>query len=350
MIYFGYLLFLILMLAIERYSVRFSPIIRILIPIVYALFIGLRGKYVGVDTEAYYDHFYTFGRWGCDFVEPGFDWINRVLFGWGYNANAFFLANAMITLFFIYLALNRLDRKRYTYTAFCMYMLTFTFLVNGMRQGIACGIFVFAYQFIEERKPIHYCLSLLFASLFHASALFLIPLYFLEKKHLSQPVYIGLFVFSFIGLFVDISSYIPAIELGTRDYSRYVENANKAQASSLGFIITTILNILVLALMLKNRIHERYSLLFNLVFLSFLLKNLGYSLPIIGRVAIYFTWFVYFLYPIVLSKKSRPLFNNIFVTRTAIVGIIIAVWLNSLLGSENMLIPYNFYWEDNVLF
>lgn len=338
------------MLSIERNSARFRPVIRILIPFVYALFIGLRGKYVGVDTETYCEHFYTFGMWGCDFVEPGFDWINRVLYGWGYNANAFFLANASITLFFIYLALNKLDKKEYTYTAFCMYMLTFTFLVNGMRQGIACGIFVYAYQYIEGRKPVHYTLLLLLASLFHASALFLIPLYFLQKKHLPQSVYVGLFIFSFIGLFVDISSYIPAIELGARDYSRYIENANKIQASSLGFIITTILNILLLMLMLKNRIHERYSLLFNLVFLSFLLKNFGYSLPIIGRVAIYFTWFIYFLYPILLSRKSKPLFNNMYLTRIVIVGIIIAVWLNSLFGAENMLLPYSFYWEDDVLF
>ena len=290
MIYFVYVFFLIAMLAIERESAKFRPIVRIIIPIVYTLLIGLRDTSIGNDTETYYEHYYYYGQFGCDFIEPGFDWLNRIMFSMGYNANHFFIVNAAITMFFIYMALNRLKEKNYTYTAFCMYLLTFTFLVNGMRQGVACGILIFAHRFIEERRIIPYILTILLAAQFHASALILLPLYFLGNRHLTAKLYVGIFIFSFIGVFVDISSYVPSFELLGRDYGTHVENMNISDASSLGFIVSTALNILVLTLALNNQIHKHFPLLFNLVFISYVLKNLGFSIPIVGRLTVYFTW------------------------------------------------------------
>lgn len=345
MIYFVYIFFLIAMLAIERESARFRPFVRVIIPTVYALLIGLRGTSIGKDTETYYEHFYYYGEWGCNFVEPGFDLLNRVMFSMGYNANQFFIANAAITLFFIYLALNRLDKKDYTLAAFCMYLLTIAFLVNGMRQGVACGMFMYAYKFIENRKPVPYFLVMLLATQFHASALMLLPLYFLSNRHLSEKWYIAIFIFSFIGVFTDISSYIPSLELLGRDYGNHIENMRIAEASALGFIVSTTLNILVLLLMFKNQIHKRYPLLFNLIFFSFILKNFGYSIPIIGRVTIYFTWFTYLMYPILLKKQNKPLFNSMYLTKIAVFGIILTLWFNGLFSAANMLIPYKFYWE-----
>ena len=341
MIYFAYLLFLITMLTIERNSARLRPIIRVIIPIVYILLIGLRGTSIGTDTETYYEHFYIFGQWGCNFVEPGFDWINRIMFKWGFNANHFFIVNAAITMSFTYLALDRLKKKEYTYTAFCMYLLTFAFLVNGMRQGVACGIFIYANKFIEEKKPIKYILLLSFASLFHASSLILLPLYFLDKIRLTDKLYIGIFIFSFVGLFVNLSSYIPSIALLGRDYGSHVENMHVESASYLGFTITTLLNIVILALMLKNQIHKHRSSLFNLIFISFVLKNIGFSMPIIGRLTIYFSWFAYFIYPIILDKRSKPLFKSMDITRIVFISIHIALWINEILK----LMPYKFYWE-----
>ena len=306
--------------------------------------IGFRGKSIGKDTETYYEHYYNFGLWGCDFVERGFDWINRIMFSWGCNANDFFLVNAAITLFFIYLSLNRL-KKNYTVTAFCMYLLSFTFLVNGMRQGVACGMFIYAYKFIEDRKPLPYVLILLLASQFHASSIMLIPLYLLGNKHLSDKLYFIIFIFSFIGLFVNLSSYVPSLELLGRDYSNYVENMRIVDASYLGFTVSSVLNVIVLILMLKNQIHKQYPLLFNLIFFSFVLKNLGFSMPVIGRVTIYFSWFVYYIYPIILSKNSKSLFNSMYITRFIIIGIITVMWFNNLFSKANMLMPYKFYWE-----
>ena len=348
MIYFVYLVLLILLLTIERSNKVLSKYCRIIIPVLYTLFIGLRGKYVGVDTETYYEHYYMFGQWGCDFVEPGFDKINTLCFSMGWGANSLFLICAAITCFFLYLALNRLG-KEYTVAAFFLYLFTFAFLVNGMRQGIACAIFVYAYHFIVERKWFWYIPCILVASLFHVSVLLLLLIYLLRDYSLNNKIYVLLYICSFVGLFFDLSSYLPQIELGNRDYSGYAENVKISQASSLGFIVTTFLNVVILSLILRNKLYQKYPLLVNLVFIAFCLKNLGYNLPIIGRLTIYFSWFVFLLYPVLYYNANKFCFKSKQITILIILLINAAVWINSLFSSANKLMPYLFYWEKSFI-
>lgn len=347
MIYIGYLLILLLLLLGERFSSRNSWVYRIIIPILYVLLIGLRGPSIGVDTPTYYEHYYVFGQWGADFIEPGFDWLNRYLYAQGYGAEVFFTAIAAITVFFIFLTLNRLDKREYTISALCLYFFTFTFLVNGMRQGVACAVFLYAYKFIEDRKPIYYLLLIGFAALFHFSALLLLPLYFLGRYHLPTTWYIAIYILSFVGVFMDISAYIPQINIGIIDYSDYIENLKLEQASYVGFIVTTILNILILLLMVKNGTFKTVPLLSNLIFLSFILKNIGFNIPIVGRVTIYFSWFVYLLYPIILSSDKRPLFRSHFLTVLLILAFNVAIESNAILSPANKILPYRFFWEES---
>lgn len=337
--------FLISTLTIEHYAHSCRKLCRVIIPIVYTLFIGLRHTSIGTDTLTYYEHYYTYGRWGCYFVEPGFDWINRVMYGMGYNANAFFIVLAAITSLFLYLSLNKL-KEGYTIAAFCMYLLTFSFLINGMRQGIACAIFLYSCNFIITRRPLIYLLLILLASSFHASAIILLPLYFLKDYSFPKEVYVIIYVLSFIGVFTNISSYLPRLELFGRDYSIHLEeNLVVASASSLGFIIACILNVVILSLMIKNNQFKENPLLANFVFIALCLKNIGFNLPIIGRLTIYFTWFIYLMYPKILSRKSKPLFGNMDLTRALIFIIVMAIWMNNLTFAGNRQIPYLFYWE-----
>lgn len=345
MIYFFYLVVLVFLLILERNDKSHRKLYRIIIPLLYVFLIGLRGNNVGVDSNTYYDHYYTYGKWGCDFIEPGFDWLNRVLYAQGYEANSLFVAMAAISLLFLYLALDRLDRN-YSISAFCVYLLTFTFFVNGMRQGVVCAIFFYAYKFIEEEKFIRYVSLLLFASLFHASSFLLIPLYFLKNHALPSFWYVVIYILSFGGLFLDLSAYMPQIDLGMRDYSSYVEEVNTEHASYLGFGVVSLLELLVFTLMLRNKIFKSMPLLANLVFLGFIFRNLGFNLPIVGRITIFFSWFVYLMYPIILAPDKIPMFRSRQFTCILLLVINGALWCNGILSPANKLLPYKFYWED----
>ena len=348
MIYLLYISLLIVLLIIEAKKKELSKLCRLLIPILFTLLTGLRGQTIGVDTPTYYDHYYVYGRWGCDFIEPGFDWINRFCFSLGFGANSLFIVMAAITCLFFYLSLNRLNKKEYTIAAFFTYLFTFTFLVNGMRQGVACAIFFYAYWLIVDRKWIRYIACILFASLFHASALLLLPIYLLNKYKFNNKIYIFIYLLSFLGLFIDLSPYLPSIELGNRAYSEYAENVNIVTASSLGFIVTTALNIIIFYLILKNKLFNKFPLLANLVFIAFCLKNIGFHLPIIGRITIYFSWFVFLIYPMICYECKKHLFKSKEFTLMIILLIDMSIWLNSLFSKTNIILPYYFYWEEKL--
>lgn len=344
MIYFFYLLILVFLLILERNDRPHRKLYRIIIPLLYILIVGLRGNNVGVDSFTYYEHYYTYGKFGCDFIEPGFDWLNRILYAQGYEANSLFIAIAAITVLFFYLALNRLDRA-YSISAFCIYLMTFTVLVNIMRQGVACAVFLYAYKFIQEKKLIPYILLIVFASLFHASALILIPLYFILGYSLPSTWYVVIYILSFAGLFVDLSTYIPEVGFWGRDYSRYAENVKIEQASRIGFMVSTVLNVGIFYLMFSNRMFKKLPLLSNLVFAAFILKNLGFSFPIMGRITIYFSMFVFLLYPILLQKSQRYLFRSRELTVLFLIIINGAIWINGILSTTHKLLPYTFFWE-----
>lgn len=344
MIYFFYLVTLIFLLVLERNDKPRRKLYRIIIPVLYTLFIGLRGNNVGVDSLTYYDHYYTYGKWGCDFIEPGFDWLTRILYAQGYEANALFVAMAAISLLFLYLALDRLDRD-YSISAFCVYLLTFAFFVNGMRQGVACAVFLYAYKFIQEKKLIPYILLIVFASLFHASALILIPLYFILGYSLPSAWYVVIYILSFAGLFVDLSTYIPEVGFWGRDYSRYAENVKIEQASWTGFMVSSALNVGVFYLMFSNRMFSKLPVLSNLVFAAFVFKNLGFNMPIVSRVTIYFSWFIFLLYPLLLQKNRRYLFRSRELTVLFLIIINGAIWINGILSTTHKLLPYTFFWE-----
>lgn len=336
---------MLLLLKAERVDVKVSRVCRVAIPVIYTLFIGLRGKNVGVDTHTYYDGYYIFGRWGYDFIEIGYDWLNRFFYSLGWGANSLFLAMAGISCFFFYLSLERLKGKYYTIAAFFIYLFTFTFLVNGMRQGVAVAVFMYAYKFIEERKWFYYIPCILFASLFHTSVLLLLPIYLLNQYHLSGKIYVYIYILSLIGLFVDLSPYLPQIELGNRDYSGYATDVKIETPSSLGFIVTTVLNIILFVLILKNQLYKKIPLPVNFVIMSFCLKNIGFNITIISRISVYFNWYVFMILPYIFYMCRSYLLDSRKLSIASIILIHIAIWLNALFSDANRLLPYIFYWE-----
>lgn len=61
----------------------------------------------------------------------------------------------------------------------------FNFMVQGMRQGIAICICLFAIESCKSRKPIRFLLQIFLAMLFHASAIIFLPVYWLYSLRLD---------------------------------------------------------------------------------------------------------------------------------------------------------------------
>lgn len=77
-----------------------------------------------------------------------------------------------------------------------MLSLFYVFTFTGLRQTVALAITFISYRFISEKRPIPFIVSVLIASLFHASALIMLPAYLLAKLKIGfkQPIMVGISV------------------------------------------------------------------------------------------------------------------------------------------------------------
>ncbi|MDO4764137.1 MAG: EpsG family protein, partial [Flavobacteriaceae bacterium] len=86
-------------------------------------------------------------------VEPGFVFLVSFIKLFTAKSLYFFLVCAFLSIFPMYLGLKRMDIK-YMFISFFIYLLVFylTYPFNGMRQGIAMGIFIFSLPFIFKNN------------------------------------------------------------------------------------------------------------------------------------------------------------------------------------------------------
>lgn len=160
-----------------------------------------RDQYNGIDSESYFETGYC---WSVD--------IGNFL---GLSYNGFILVLTGITLFFLlrfywkYSSLPLLSIVLYVGLYFFYYNMIL------LRQMVAVVFFLYALQFIREKKTIGFLLTTFAGSLFHLSILVVIPVYFyLRYFKISLPsllilfgisvaVYIGGLLF-FLELFLHV--------------------------------------------------------------------------------------------------------------------------------------------------
>ena len=106
--------------------------------------------------------------------------------------------------------------ERYKIHAWGLFLYIVTFMLfqgwDWVRQSVAMHMFLFSLQYIESRSMGKYMLCVLFASMFHYSALCLIPFYFIYSIRI-RPIYllmfsIGLFVLAELGVFNNVKVFL----------------------------------------------------------------------------------------------------------------------------------------------
>lgn len=350
MIYIIYLIILVVLLVAESKQAKANNVFRWVIPAIYVLLIGLRGEKIGVDTEVYYNHYFTFGQFGCDFVEPGFDWLNRFCFHLGWSQAPFFIICAAFAVFPVALSLSKVGRKEYSLFMLLFCTTTFISLCNGMRQNMACGLIFALLLFLESHilnkwiAIILYFATFYFASLFHASVLLILPIYLLKFARLSRKTYVAIYVLSFFLISNNISQYIPTIEIGNRDYSNYEDSIMmNATASSLGFIIVLLKNILILVSILKADFFKKYPLFSNSVFVMLVLTNASFTIPLMNRINMYLGWFSLLLISFAYHRFNKKENSTNSVLLQALLAIILIVFVYGIFSPANKVFPYEFY-------
>ena len=247
--------------------------------------------------------------------------------------------------------------QKYTNKTFESIIILFVFFMlylwidHPARNFCSCIIYITGVKYIYDRKMIPYVLTCFIASLFHMTAIFLIPIYFLYRFYSTKILFVltvaaSTFVIiqsisgSLIAKFLEINDYL-ALRMSSYMGTEYMERV------SLSTSLSTMFHGIIVIFMLSNRkiIESRYSygyfvLLLSIIF--FITSVVGISFGILFRFKYYFILF----YCIAISYLYEATYNSI--KRFIINILILIVPMGAMImqiTKTSKYIPYSNYLE-----
>lgn len=243
----------------------------------------------------------------------------------------FFAISAFITLFFIYKTIVELSDS----SPICLFLFVisgeYIMSYNAVRQYIAIALFVYSLKFILRKDFRRYLFYIILASTMHSSAIFLLPLYFLNRIEPNKKNHL-VFLLSAIALLPLFSTVFYSI-LGLTKYSFYLESSYNSYDPTYSELITfSIIYITSLIFYNKCKDDQKYRLLLNFELVSLIIALLSFKIILAYRVIFYFR-FIQILMLVTISKhiknkKNRLLFFIIFISMYSGITLIGGYFLN----------------------
>lgn len=189
----------------------------------------------------------------------------------------------------------------------------------GIRQSIAIALFFYSIKFIIEKKITYYAIFIIIASLFHTSALILLPIYFLNRINFNRMLIFILYVSSifltsstflheqFSNVILNLSKYVDFINTYASSIeTSYFKTDLSRVDSGYGVFLRQITTLYIIYK--SKNILERIpnlKIYFLLYLIYAILSNIFFSIDLITRIILYFN----ICFPIVLGA-TLYFFNN----------------------------------------
>lgn len=202
------------------------------------------------------------------------------------------------------------------FSLFLMLCVVFISTMNGLRQVLAGVILVMGWPLIRERKPLLFALVALLASTFHASAIIVIPLYFIISGRRYNPG-IWLFLLFVVLCFASPSAAYRIMGDVLEDslYKDYLENESK-----MGVMRLIVESVPVVISLLYHKINppahtesrgnsarqRMIDVLINMQIVSLGFTALGLQMVYFARISMYFS----LVLPLLLPETIKGVFNK----------------------------------------
>lgn len=290
------------------------------------LFLPVAFRGYGVDHESYLSLYNKISEYGLFYLqtyegtpEPLFMIINFIAVYIG-DFQYVYIISSFISLFFTYKAFIRKINE--ISLSMCVWMFASLYYLNlfGLvRISIAVGIITYAYKYIEESNFKKYSTYVIFATLFHYSALIMLPLYIIFKDDYSNTLrsksikkswltlVILLLVFVISGYFIEQFEHISW--LGR--YKQYFEGTSFSVINNIGGQYFLILMMIIFGKRIKNK--EKYGTLYLGMFIAMLIIVFGSIFVSFMRLTYYLYPATYYLYLYVIRALEDVKAKNLYV-------------------------------------
>ena len=310
----------------------------------------------GTDYYNYYLDFQKMKYVKMDYILKHRDILFSLLTYYTYKlSNGNFIIYNMILGILIYVPVVLTLKKQSS--NFLVTMLLYIFMTlyftpfNTIRQGIACSICFYAYNYINQHEYMKFVVMVLVASMFHSTALILIPiLLFLNEEFFSNKIKLAILlsIFVFINLdslwsyFIEFLNLIGQSKIAS-DYkdSLLDENGVNIYRVIVAFLPTVISYIFYNKIKQSNEGMKNIDFMMNMSIFSAIFILFGIKFAVIARVSQYFEIYNVLLYPYIL--KCFDIKARRFVTFSVLV--LYFVYMSVLLPSGGDIVPYQYYYD-----
>lgn len=318
--------------------------------IVLALLTGLRGKYVGSDTGVYMNNFLTMRR--IPFFtaiseksgrfEGGYKFLTRFVGIFTDSTVVFFCICAGIFAICLWIFINNNSKNKFMSIMLYFTVQGFSFQLSGVRQALAMGFVLISFEYMKQRKFWKFLFWVILGSLFHKSALAIIPMYFLAYfkinfKNFFFYVVVGFSVIVFRTIFVNL--------LGTLlGFEHYLEG-DGAQGGAIYVVLMYIVTIIIAYIYKEPFVKENKNnvLFFNMTFVSLIIYLLRYFVYIVERISFFYQFAFIILLPNVIESIPDKKTRNF--VRACALFLACALYAYRCLRGGNSLYNYYFFWQ-----
>lgn len=246
----------------------------------------------------------------------------------------------------------RENRKLISITGgWATYLLLFYNLnFNILRQGMALVILLLGFKYIGEEKFLKFLLVVLFAYLFHSTAIIALLVYIIyliiahknNTNNWVQMILIYVCSIIFILSFESISQFLLNAGILSARYAIYLNSDNAATSRSYIFYLFIFIVCILSAKSEKDTIFNFFEIIAFICISFSILVKISY----LSRVINYFSIYLCFGIPYIFEKKSRIILNGITFRPLIMYILLIGYWLiiYAFLGYQST-VPFIFMTE-----
>lgn len=293
------------------------------------LFLALRYNF-GNDYEAYLTSFIGYSQNNLNDLyfymlinEPG--WI---LLNWLFRTLGFFAMTAVLALFscvVYYRFITKYVPVKYYWLAIFLYIFYPGFMLihsSAMRQSIAIMLFVFSMDYLYKKDAIRYFLCIVLASLFHYTAIILLPVYlfvFFNRK--IRVVYGSALVLIYVSFFIFGNSFLFYLKILVSNFSDKYEYYQNSGVVNTGLSLFYYSAMFILVLCFERKQNRELALVFKIAIVSFMVIPLALIVEMTGRIGMYFAPALIIAYPIIVMNLKQPISKIIISTMLLIITV-----------------------------
>lgn len=314
--------------------------------------IMLRHESVGKDTRNYIYYFKKFAslEWGTLFSESsefGFVFYNKLISVFTESPQIFLSVTALITVAMIYPTYRRLCCDASLTIVLFVNMSIFVMMFSGIRQMLAIGMGVLAYEATRKRKLRCFIAIVLAAMMFHASAFMLFAMYPLyhckmTKKRLYAVAVILAMVFLLKSQIFQIAMRIlmkfTRFDIASSDTGAYTMLILFAALAFFSYWIPD-----------ESKLDEETKGLRNILLFAVMIQIFAPLHTLAMRMNYYYIIFIPILIPMVLKARKDELRQVAVVARWGMVLFFLTYFLITLDPLKTLnVFRYHFFWESGV--